>query len=76
MLTGDNELAAETVARKVGLKSYKAGVLPDEKAAFVRALRAEGHIVAMVGDGINDSAALAEADLSIAWDEVVILLWK
>lgn len=66
MLTGDNELAAEAVARKVGLKSYKAGVLPDEKAAFVRALRAEGHIVAMVGDGINDSAALAEADLSIA----------
>ena len=54
MLTGDNELAAEAVAREVGLKSYKAGVLPDEKAAFVRALRAEGHIVAMVGDGIND----------------------
>lgn len=66
MLTGDNELAAEAVARKLGLKSYKAGVLPDEKAAFVRVLRAEGHIVAMVGDGINDSAALAEADLSIA----------
>ena len=66
MLTGDNELAAEAVARKLGLKSYKAGVLPDEKAAFVRSLRAEGHIVAMVGDGINDSAALAEADLSIA----------
>lgn len=66
MLTGDNETTASDIAQKAGIKHYKAGVLPDEKANFVKQLQAEGKIVGMVGDGINDSAALAQANLSIA----------
>lgn len=66
MLTGDNEITARDVALKVGIKEYKAHVLPTEKLAYIKALQKEGHVVAMVGDGINDSAALAQANLSIA----------
>lgn len=66
MLTGDNEETACEVARKAGIAKYKAGVLPNEKAGFIKQLQSEGKTVAMVGDGINDSAALAQADLSIA----------
>ncbi len=66
MLTGDNEATAREIASKAGIKEYKAGVLPDEKSGFIKQLQAEGKTVAMVGDGINDSAALAQADLSIA----------
>lgn len=66
MLTGDNEATAAAVAKEAGITSYKAQMLPQEKAAFVERLRSEGKTVAMAGDGINDSAALAVADLGIA----------
>jgi len=66
MLTGDHKQTAKAVAKQIGLKHYKAEVLPAEKAEFVKQLQAEGKIVAMVGDGINDSHALAQADVSIA----------
>ena len=66
MLTGDQPEAADEVARQVGIAHFKAGVLPQEKANFIQELQAQGKKVAMVGDGINDSAALAQADLSIA----------
>jgi Cu2+-exporting ATPase len=66
MLTGDNNQTAKAVARKVGLTNYKAEVMPSDKADFIISLQKQGKIVAMVGDGINDSHALAQADVSIA----------
>lgn len=66
MLTGDNQQTAKAIAEQVGLKHFKAEVMPAEKAVFVEQLQKEGKIVAMVGDGINDSHALATADVSIA----------
>lgn len=66
MLTGDNEQTAKAVAAQVGLQHYQAEVLPSEKAEFIKQLQKQGKVVAMVGDGINDSHALAEADVSIA----------
>lgn len=66
MLTGDNARSAAAIASKVGITNFKAGMLPEEKAEFIASLQREGHKVAMAGDGINDSAALAVADLGIA----------
>ena len=66
LLTGDNLNSAQAAAAEAGITQIKAGVLPQEKAAYIKELQQQGHCVAMVGDGINDSAALASANLSIA----------
>lgn len=66
MLTGDRKSVAAAIAKQVGVERYVADMLPGDKADFIKKLQAEGKIVAMVGDGINDSAAMAQADLAVA----------
>ena len=69
MMTGDSERTARAIASKVGVDEYFAEVLPEDKAGYIRKTREEGHKVIMVGDGINDSPALSEADVGIAISE-------
>ena len=66
MMTGDNERTARVIAAKVGVDSYYSEVLPEDKANFIKEERSKGHKVIMVGDGVNDSPALSEADAGIA----------
>lgn len=66
MLTGDNRITAEAIGRRLGIVDIEADVMPDQKSAVVERLRAEGRVVAMAGDGVNDAPALAAADVGIA----------
>ncbi len=69
MLTGDSNSAAEIIAKELGITEYHAQVLPEEKHRYIEQLKADGHKVIMVGDGINDAPALAAADVSVAMSD-------
>ena len=66
MLTGDSESAAKSACEELGIDSYRAQVLPEDKASVIESIKNEGHKVIMVGDGVNDSPALSAADVSVS----------
>ena len=76
MLTGDSENAAKHIAEELNIDGYLAGVLPEDKANYVKKLRDEGHKVVMVGDGVNDTPALSCADVSISSSLEEIVVFK
>ncbi len=76
MLTGDNQTTAKAIADETGIANYQAEFLPEHKAEFIKRLQSEGKIVGMVGDGINDTTALAMADVSIAMGSGSDIAWR
>ena len=66
MITGDNHRVAKAIAAEIGMDDFKAELLPEQKQELVRRLQREGHLVGMIGDGINDAPALAQADIGFA----------
>ncbi len=73
MLTGDNEITAKAVAKKLSIKQVYSDVLPEDKLSVIKDLQAQGKIVAMAGDGVNDAPALTAANVGIAMEQVLIL---
>lgn len=69
LLSGDNNLAVEKMAKSLGIASYKGEVLPEQKAEYIKSLKSSGKIIAMVGDGVNDTIAFTQADVSIAMSD-------